>query len=258
MNETTVSVHNASLAFGTKPIWQGVTFDVAPGEFLAVLGPNGSGKSSLLKVLLGQYQLQEGSVSVNGSLGYIPQQQTFDVHTPLRGRDLVSFGLDGNRFGLGSIVPRVQPAVETVLSAVGATDYASIPVGRLSGGQQQRLRVAQALVNQPQVLLCDEPLLSLDLASQRAVADLINTQRKQGTAVLFVTHDINPVLPYVDRVLYLVGGNYKLGKPREVLTSKVLSKLYNTDVDVLDVRGRLIVVTAEEGHAHHNHEAGDE
>jgi zinc/manganese transport system ATP-binding protein len=251
-------VNKASLQFGNTPVWEGVSLDVVPGEFIAVLGPNGSGKSSLLKVLLGQYRLNEGEVRVSGSVGYIPQQQTFDIHTPLRGRDLVSFGLDGNRWGLGGILPRRQPTVEDVLTAVGASEYASVPVGRLSGGQQQRLRVAQALVGKPQVLLCDEPLLSLDLASQHAVADLINDQRKQGTAVLFVTHDINPVLPFVDRVLYLAGGRWKLGKPREVLTSKVLSKLYSTDVDVLEVRGRLIVVTGDEGHTHHDQEAGDE
>lgn len=258
MSEAVISVNKASLQFGSKAVWEGVTLDVTPGEFVAVLGPNGSGKSSLLKVLLGQYSLNKGTVKVSGSLGYIPQQQTFDIHTPLRGRDLVSFGLDGNRWGLDSIVPRKQPTVDEALAAVGAAAYASVPVGKLSGGQQQRLRVAQALVNKPQVLLCDEPLLSLDLASQRAVADLINDQRKQGAAVVFVTHDINPILPFVDRVLYLVGGNWKLGKPREVLTSKVLSKLYSTDVDVLEVRGRLIVVTGEEGHAHHNQEANNE
>jgi zinc/manganese transport system ATP-binding protein len=112
------------------------------------------------------------------------------------------------------------------------------------------------------VLLCDEPLLSLDLAHQQAVSELIDARRRAaGTAVVFVTHEINPILPYVDRVLYLVGGRWAVGTPAEVLTTERLSDLYGTDVDVLTVRGRIIVVGSEEtaltepgGHHHHHHD----
>src|SRR5207244_9745506 len=119
---------------------------------------------------------------------------------------------------------------------------------------QQRLRVAQALVGEPEVLLCDEPLLSLDLAHQRMVSELIAEQcHTRQTAVLFVTHEINPILPLVDRVLYLVDGRFRIGTPDEVMTSDVLSELYRTDVDVLRVRGRLVVVGADAADAAHCH-----
>ncbi len=135
--------------------------------------------------------------------------------------------------------------MDEVLAAVGATDYADAPIGLLSGGEQQRLRVAQALVGDPRVLLCDEPLLSLDLAHQRVVSDLIDTRRKAAdTAVLFVTHEINPVLPLVDRVLYLVDGRFRIGPPAEVMTSETLSELYGTTVDVVRVRDQILVVGA--------------
>jgi zinc/manganese transport system ATP-binding protein len=149
--------------------------------------------------------------------------------------------------------------VAEALDAVGATAYADQPVGRLSGGEQQRLRVAQALVGDPEVLLCDEPLLSLDLAHQRTVSELIDTRRREaGTAVLFVTHEINPVLPLVDRVLYLVDGRFRVGPPERVMTSETLSALYRTDIDVVRVRDQIVVVGAHgagvEDQPHHPEE----
>jgi zinc/manganese transport system ATP-binding protein len=184
-------------------------------------------------------------------IGYVPQQRAFDRDLALRGRDLVRLGLDGHRFGFG----RAPDApVDRALAAVGATRYADAQVGRLSGGEQQRLRIAQALVCDPRVLLVDEPLLSLDLAYQRIVVDLLDEHRRRaGTPVVFVTHDVNPVLPAVDQVLYLAGGVWAIGAVDEVMTSETLSALYGTDVDVLRVRGRVVVVGApDDEHGHHH------
>ncbi|MFI9381287.1 metal ABC transporter ATP-binding protein [Kutzneria sp. NPDC052558] len=253
-------MRGARLAYGSRVLWDGLDLDIRPGEFLAVLGPNGSGKTSMLRVLLGQQPLSAGEVSIAGhapgkanhQLGYIPQQRSIDANLTLRGRDLVGLGLDGHRWGLGLRGRKERRRkVEAALAEVGASDYADHPVGLLSGGEQQRLRVAQALVGDPQLLLCDEPLLSLDLAHQRVVSDLIDARRRTaGTAVLFVTHEINPVLPLVDRVLYLVNGRFRIGTPDEVMTSENLSELYRTPVDVLRVRGQIVVVGAHQ-ESHH-------
>jgi zinc/manganese transport system ATP-binding protein len=265
-----VELRGARMALGERVLWDGLDLRVAAGEFIAVLGPNGSGKTTLLKVLLGQRELTGGTARIGGrapggaGVGYIPQQQAMDVDVPLRARDLVGLGLDGHRLGLGfgsrlAAGTRFgfggrgggrsrRATVDAALAAVGATAYANSPVGRLSGGEQQRLRVAQALVGDPSVLLCDEPLLSLDLANQRVVSQLIDARRTEAaTAVLFVTHEINPVLPLVDRVLYLVDGQFRVGTPDEVMTSEVLSELYRTRVDVLRLRDRLVVVGTEDG-----------
>ncbi|HZG93020.1 MAG TPA: ATP-binding cassette domain-containing protein [Pseudonocardia sp.] len=261
-----LSLHGARVSLGGRTLWQGLDLDVAPGEFVAVLGPNGSGKTTLVRVLLGLVALAEGEVRIGGrparrgrpDIGYVPQQKALDPDLPLRGRDLVGLGLDGHRPGLGLRGRRERRArVDAALAAVHGTGYADAPVGRLSGGEQQRLRVAQALVGDPSVLLCDEPLLSLDLAHQRVVTRLIDQRRREAdTAVLFVTHEINPVLPMVDRVLYLVDGRFRIGPPDRVMTSAVLSELYGTEVDVLRVRDRLVVVGTDERGAH-CHAEGD-
>ncbi|HYR14633.1 MAG TPA: ATP-binding cassette domain-containing protein, partial [Mycobacterium sp.] len=246
---------------------------VAPGEFVAVLGPNGSGKTSLVKVLLGLSPLSSGSVEVCGAppkrgsnvIGYIPQQRGFDRDLPIRGIDLVRLGLDGHRWGFPLPNPQRRRLVDAAIASVGATEFAQVPVGRLSGGEQQRLRIAQALLGDPKLLLCDEALLSLDLKHQREVVGLIDSRRRAfNTSVLFVTHEINPILPVVDRVLYLVGTRWAVGSPDEVFTSARLSDLYQTDVEVLRVRGRIVVVGvpdsphAEIGSTHYHHLHGDD
>lgn len=266
-----VRLRAASLRFGARTLWDGLDLDVEPGEFVAVLGPNGTGKTSLLRVLLGLNALTTGTVEVAGQparrgsdrIGYIPQQRAVDNTVTLRGSDLVGLGLDGHTWGIGWRNRRKRRAkVDAALRAVEATAYGHMPLGLLSGGEQQRLRVAQALVGDPSVLLCDEPLLSLDLAHQRKVSELIARQAREAqAAVLFVTHEINPVLPLVDRVLYLADGQFRLGTPDEVMNSATLSELYGTDVEVARVGNRLVIAGAEENmgaephsSAHHVHE----
>ncbi|WP_236242304.1 metal ABC transporter ATP-binding protein [Streptomyces sp. CC228A] len=256
-----VSLRGAALAYGDRVLWRGLDLDVRPGEFLAVLGPNGSGKTSLLRVLLGRLPLTAGSVAVlgrpphraGGLIGYIPQQKALPAHTLLRARDLVRLGLEGHRWGFPLAGKAARRRVNELLDSVGALPYADVPVARLSGGEQQRVRIAQALATDPEILLCDEPLLSLDLQHQRTVTGLVDGRRRDsGTAVVFVTHEINPVLGPADRVLYLAGGGFRIGPPEEVMTSAVLSRLYGTQVDVMQVRGRIVVVGAPDAApAHH-------
>jgi zinc/manganese transport system ATP-binding protein len=247
-----ISLKNATLTLGKRTLWKKLNLEMQPGEFVAVLGPNGAGKSSLLKALVGMYTLNDGEAHMLGEtpniarqqVGYVPQQKSFDKDVPLSGRDLVKLGVSGTRWFLHPTTVAENKRIDAVIQEVGASNYARKPLGLLSGGEQQRLRIAQALVNNPRVLLCDEPLLSLDLASQSAVANILDERRKQGAAILFVTHEINPILPMVDRVLYLVGGKWAIGRPKEVLTSARLSQLYGVPVEVLHVHGRIIVVSA--------------
>jgi zinc/manganese transport system ATP-binding protein len=257
-----LALRDASLRYGRRRLWSGLNLRVGAGEFLAVLGANGSGKTSLLRAILGLQRLDTGAVLVAGrpprqgsdDIGYIPQQRRLDPLTPLRARDVVGQGLDGHRWGIGWRRPDRHHRIEAVLDAVGATQFADMPIGLLSGGEQQRVRIAQALVADPKLLLCDEPLLSLDMGSQRTVTALVDGRRRTSdTAVVFVTHEINPVLPYVDRVLYLAGGQFRVGSVDEVLNSTTLSELYGVPIDVIHTGGRIVVAGLPEASqdAHH-------
>lgn len=259
-----LEIHDGTLRFGETALWSSLELELAPGEFLAVLGSNGSGKTSLLKAILGEQPLATGAITIAGEaaqrgdrrIGYIPQQRILPTGTPMRGRDLVTFGVDGHRFGLPLPSRATQTRVDELLDAVGATNFAHRPIGSLSGGEQQRLRVAQALAADPMLLLCDEPLSSLDLAHQQAVAELIDRRRRDhDTGVMFVTHDINPVLPMVDRILYLAHGGFTIGTPDAVLRSDVLSALYGTAVEVFRSGDRVFVAGTPDPTHHHDEDA---
>ena len=131
-----------------------------------------------------------------------------------------------------------------MVELVGAAGYARRPIGELSGGEQQRLLIAQALVRRPDLLLLDEPLDSLDLPNQVAVAALVRRIcLEENIAVLLVAHDINPIIGYLDRVVYIAGGRAIEGRPEDVISTETLSGLYGVPIEVLKASdGRLVVV----------------
>ena len=250
-------------AYGDRLIWRNASFTVNTGEFVAVLGPNGSGKSTLLRLLLGLLPPTAGSLQVlgtrphrgNADIGYVPQRRNIDRDLPIRGRDFVHLGIDGDRWGvaLGNTAVN-QQRVDAAIASVDAQPYADRPIGRLSGGEQQRLLLAQALAGRPQMLLLDEPLASLDLRNQIVIAELVSElARANSLTVLLIAHDINPLLPIVDRVLYVAHGGVAIGKPAEVITTEQLSRLYDAPVEVLhDSHGHMFVVGLEAESAHHD------
>jgi zinc/manganese transport system ATP-binding protein len=256
-----VSLTGARLSFGDRVLWDHLDLTVSPGEFIAVLGPNGSGKTSLLKVLLGQLLLSAGAAFVDGKrvtsgsgdIGYVPQHRPIDRDVMLRGRDLVRLGIDGNRWGgtplRSADRARRRAAVRQALEHVNGERLADVRVGVMSGGELQRVRIAQALASNPMLLLCDEPLLALDPANARLVAALIDRRRREAdTTVIVVTHEINTILPYVNRVLYLVDGRFRIGTVEQVMTTETLSTLYRADIQVVKVKDRYVVVGEDSGH----------
>jgi zinc/manganese transport system ATP-binding protein len=266
-----IDLDGASVRVGGRAIWSDVSMSMARGEFVALLGANGSGKSTLLKVLLGALPLAGGRVSVlgraageaNKAIGYLPQRRSFDPGTRLRGSDIVRFGLDGDRWGLPLPLPwrraralraDARRQVAEAIEMVGAGGYAQRPIGECSGGEQQRLLIAQALVRRPSLLLLDEPLDSLDLPNQASVAALVHDIcREASVAVLLVAHDVNPLLAYLDRVVYLAGGRAVEGPVEQVIDGDTLSGLYGVPVEVLRASdGRLVVIGQPEPPAHHH------
>ena len=254
--DVAVAFEHATARLGGRTIWSDLSLSVARREFVAILGPNGAGKSTLIKAVLGLLPLAAGRASVlgrppgdaNDRIGYLPQRRNFDAGTRIRGVDIVKLGLDGARWGIPipGLPSRAREAarVARVVELVGAAGYARRPIGELSGGEQQRLLIAQALVRRPELLLLDEPLDSLDLPNQVAVAALVRTIcAEDNVAVLLVAHDINPIVGYLDRVVYIAGGGAVEGRPEDVISSETLSRLYGVPIEVLKASdGRLVVV----------------
>jgi zinc/manganese transport system ATP-binding protein len=246
--------------FGARQVLEDVSFGLVAGQLTGLIGSNGAGKTTLLRVILGLQRPSAGTVLIDGRplarrerrIGYVPQKFLLDPDVPMRARDLVALGLDAHRFGVPRPSRAKRELVQQMLEATGASDFADTRVGRLSGGEQQRVLIAHALISRPRLLLLDEPLANLDLRSaQETVALLARLVREQQVAVLISAHEMNPLLPVMDRVVYLAAGRAASGRTDEVVSSEVLSRLYGQHVDVLNVHGRVLVVAAgaeESGH----------
>jgi zinc/manganese transport system ATP-binding protein len=254
VSTSVLTVERLSVALAGRPVLREISFTIEPGEFTGLIGSNGAGKTTLLRAILGvrgPASSVSGQVLVAGAprarrnplIGYVPQKVLLDPDVPLRARDLVALGLDGHRLGFALPSARRRAQVQEMLQAVGAHEFANARVGELSGGEQQRVLLAHALMGRPRLLLLDEPLANLDLRSVGEVVSLIaRIAAEQQLAVLISAHEINPLLPVMDRILYLAGGRAVHGKVDEVVRGDVLTGLYGHPVDVLHVHGRVLVV----------------
>jgi zinc/manganese transport system ATP-binding protein len=267
-----VEARDLAAAYRHAPVWSGATFDIAPGEFVGILGPNGAGKSTLFRMLLGLLRPAAGTLTMLGEapqrgnpcIGYVPQRRPVDPDLRLAGVEFVKLGLTGHRWGIGLPGRRAErdQRVADAVAAVGAESYADRPIGTLSGGELQRLSLAQAIISAPRLLLLDEPLASLDVRNQMGVAGLAaSLAQLRDIAVLLIAHDVNPLLPVLDRIMYIARGRVTIGTPDEVITSEHLSQLYDAPVEVVtDSQGRRFVVGLDDecahphsDHTHHGH-----
>jgi zinc/manganese transport system ATP-binding protein len=258
-----LSVRGVNVAFGDRKVLQDVSFSLNRGDFCGLIGANGSGKTTLLRVILGFQSAQSGTCFVDnaadgsGSLapiGYVPQKILLDAAMPLRARDVVALGLDGQRLGLRLPSPSRDRLVDEMLDAVGAASFADQRVGNLSGGQQQRVLIAHALVRRPRLLLLDEPLANLDVKSVAEIVTLLQRlSAEHRITVLLSAHDMNALLHVMDRIIYLANGKAASGHADQVVQSDVLSRLYGHRVDVVRLKGRVLVL-ASAGEDHHAHE----
>ena len=251
---TALSVDDVSVQLGGRTILDGITFELRPGELTGLIGSNGAGKTTLFRVILGLQTVSGGTVRVGAqggqrAVGYVPQKFLLDPDMPLRGRDLVGLGIDGHRFGIPTPSKARRHRIQEMLEAVDAQEFADARVGQLSGGEQQRILIAHALISHPQLLLLDEPLANLDLRSAKEVVTLLSRiATEQQVSVLISAHEMNPLLPVMDRIVYLADGRAVSGTADEVIRTDVLSRLYGHHVDVLKVHGRVIVVAGEGDH----------
>lgn len=249
-----VTLRDVRIDRGRRHIWSGANFDVPAGSFTAIIGPNGSGKSTLVNLLLGVLPSSGGSVTVLGApaaagnprIGLVPQNHSLDHAGSIICRDLVGLSLAGTRWGFGLRGVSTNAAVDEALRAVDALEFADRRFGEVSGGQQQRISIAQALVTKPDLLLLDEPLAGLDLSGQVDIVELVHRiNHDRGVTVLFVTHDLNPLLAHIDSLIYLIDAVPRFGKVDDVVDSGLLTQLYGTPVQVTRTADGCIFTRAE-------------
>jgi zinc/manganese transport system ATP-binding protein len=253
-----VVAENLTVGYVRKPVWRNASFSVNRGEFVAVIGPNGAGKTTMFRLLLGLQQPIGGTINVFGAkprrgnpkIGYIPQRHTIDEETNIECIELVRLAFSGNKWGFNLSSHEEKKIASDTLAAVGAAELSTKSLGSLSGGELQRIFLAEALVSNPEMLLLDEPLSNLDIRRIKDLVGLMNTVVKSRNVTAFlVAHDINPLIQFLDKVIYIANGKVATGTPEEVLTSERLSALYGTRIEVLrDSRGNIVVAGAEDYH----------
>ena len=249
-----LEMRGVNLTRGNRTVLQNIDLSLAACEFVGLLGGNGAGKTTLMQAILGLVPVATGQMQVlgkrpkrgNPDIGYMPQSRIAQAGLNLSGREFVAGVLSGHRWGLPILRVADRRELEWALEMVDARRLADQPLMELSGGQRRRLLLAQALIGRPRLLLLDEPLMSLDPHNQRVVVELVRRlQQEMKVTVLFSAHEINPLLSALDRVLYLGGGKAAIGTVDEVITAPVLSRLYGSSVDVIRLRGKVLVLSGE-------------
>jgi len=257
-----ITAENLTAGYQDNIVWRDASFAIDHGEFVAIIGPNGSGKTTLFRLLLGLQQPVHGDIRIfdarpkhgNQHIGYVPQRHLIDADTTLESLELVRLGYSGKRWGLNPFLRDDRKAAFDALRSVGAEDLAHRSLGGLSGGEIQRVFLAEALVSDPHLLLLDEPLSNLDVRREQELVQVIHhVVRSRKVTALLIAHNINPLLPVLDKVIYIANCRVAIGKPDEVLTSEALSALYGVQVEVLrGSRGQVAVIGTEENQHHYD------
>jgi zinc/manganese transport system ATP-binding protein len=256
-----ITAEDLSAGYRNNSVWRDASFGIGRGEFVAIIGPNGAGKTTLFRLLLGLQQPTGGTVKIfdeqpkrgNPQIGYVPQSHVIDNDTGVESLELVRLGLSGRKWGVSLFSQKDRKAALAALEDVGALDLAHRPLGQLSGGELQRVFLAEAMVSNPDILLLDEPLSNLDIRREKELIHLVNKiVRSRNVTALLIAHHINPLLPFLDRVVYIANGRVATGKPTNVLTSQNLSALYGVQIEVLhDSRGNLAIVGIDDTQDEH-------
>ena len=249
-----INFNDISIHYQKRMIIKDFSASIKTGEFIGVLGANGAGKSTLLRAILGKINLSNGYIDVLGKpaqrgnprIGYMPQIR----HTPhhqFSGRARLAACFSSHRYGLPLVNKHQRQRIDEVIAMVNADQFADRSFSTLSGGERQRLLLAQALLNDPDILLLDEPLAGLDPKQQLHLMTLVKSiQTRYSKTILLTAHDINIALPALQRVIYLANGKCKIGTTDEVINTKALSELYNANIEVVKYQNRILILNHED------------
>jgi len=230
-------------------VLRSVTAEIQAGELVAIVGPNGAGKTTLLKIVAGVLKPDQGSVRVFGHrpgghvcIAYVPQRSQVDLSFPVTVAEVVMMGR------IRKIGPFRWPSkadwtfVRQALQRVGMSEFAERQIGELSGGQQQRVFLAQALAQEAEIILLDEPFTGLDISSQEAILSMLQELEASSVAILVSTHDLSLANQRFDRVMLLNRRLIAFGVPAEVFIRPNLLEAYGGHVHDLPEAGGTMVL----------------
>ena len=250
-NNNVIVADNLSIGFGHEAIVSKINLNIHEGEFIGILGPNGAGKSTFFKTLLGFIKPLSGTLLVLGSkpqhgspqIGYMPQMRSQVAIANLTGRSILEASYQGTTYGMPLPSKAKKSKTKKILELVKADKFADRPFRQLSGGERQRIYLAQGLLDDPKILLLDEPLSNLDPNIQELFINLlIDIQKDLNVTILFTAHDPNPLLRAMNRVIFFANRKAVIGSIEEIITSETLSSLYETRIKVIHHEQRLYVL----------------
>ena len=251
-------VEDLTVSYDDRPALWDIDLNIPPGVMAGVVGPNGAGKSTLLKAVLGLVPLSAGHVRLFGypyrnqrrRVGYVPQRSSVDWDFPTTAVDVVTMGLYGKLGWLRWPGRRERDLALRALDEVGMEALADRQISELSGGQQQRVFIARALVQQPDILLLDEPMAGVDATTERSIIDILGRLRSEGRTIIVVHHDLQTVQRYFDWLVMLNVRVIAAGPLDAVYTPRNLRRTYGGQVALLDAGGE---ATDESAHANATH-----
>ena len=236
-----LSIHDLTVAYDRRPVLWDVDLDVPAGKLITIVGPNGAGKSTLLKAALGLIPAASGRVRVFGKpmkqqraqVAYVPQRESVDWQFPVNALDVVTMGRYGVLGWCRPVTRRHKAEALEALERVGMADMAARQISQLSGGQQQRVFLARALAQEAKLFLMDEPLASVDAATEQAIIDVLRDLRNDGRTVVVVHHDLQTVPDYFDHAILINMRVVANGPVEEVFTSDALRQTYGGQLTIL-------------------------
>lgn len=209
-----LSIKNLGFRYNSVEILGDISFSVNYGDYIGLVGPNGSGKTTLIKLILGLFKPAKGTVSLFGinpvdfkdwyRIGYLPQKTLFNPYFPATVREIVSLGILSKKRASGKFDKSENKIIREAIRLMDLLDIKDTLIGELSGGQQQRVLVARAIVNEPDLLILDEPTTALDPGTrENFFYTLQELNKNKNTTIILVTHDIGSIGRYASKLLYL-------------------------------------------------------
>ncbi len=259
MNKWGIALEKLTVGYNGEPLVKGLSLFMDEGEFWVVVGPNGAGKSTFVKTILGIVPPLEGKVFIHGIdctyhvaceekryLSYVPQMESYSKIFPATALDVVLSGIFPQKGKLKPVTDMERERALKWLESLELLRFKDVSFKYLSGGQQRKILIARALISSPHYLFLDEPTTGVDIKSARKILKIVNSlHKKDRFGICMVTHDLNSVWPFAEKVLILGNGKYLAGKKEKIIKEDILSEIYGVKVKIIKTPAGPVFLTGD-------------